>query len=146
MNRPHGEPQRDAVAEIPMRLRSVDGADAGISAEFRYTTGDPYAVRATFSRVQHTPVVWVFARDLLLVGSARRAGIGDVQIYPSGDDVVLKLSSPEGAATLFAPASAIRRFNARMLGMVAHGDEGSHVDIDAELAELDRTSATRRDG
>lgn len=122
-------------ANVPMRLIAESG-DVPVSAELQYTSRDPFAVRATFRRKGYAPVVWTFARDLLLVGVARHAGIGDVQVFPEDSAVVLSLSSPEGSARLAAPAIEIRRFASRMLGVVPAGDEPAFIDIDAELASL----------
>lgn len=133
----HGNQHRHVVADVTMRLMSASGPDADVAAEFHYTTRDPYAVKATFARAGHAPVVWVFARDLLVVGAARHAGVGDVQIYPSGGEVVMDLQSPEGSAQLAAPADDIRRFATQILTLVPAGEEAPLVDIDAELAALD---------
>lgn len=131
-----GTPHRHVFANVPMRLVAESG-DVSVSAELQYTTRDPLAVRATFCRKGYSPVVWVFARDLLLVGIARPSGLGDVQISPEGQDVVLYLSSPEGTATLEASATDMRHFADRMLSVVPAGGECAYIDIDAELAAFD---------
>lgn len=128
---------RQVVAQVQMGLLSTHGETIPIFAELRYGTRDPYAVRATFSRPRHAPVVWVFARDLLLIGVARHAGCGDVQVYPDDDAILFELNSPEGFARLAAPTADIRHFVSQMLTLVAPGDEATFVDIDAELASLD---------
>lgn len=128
---------RKVVHQVAMRLVSTTGEDVPVTAELRYSTRDPYAVRATFTRPRHEPVVWVFGRELLLTGVMERAGSGDVEVYLSGDDVMLKLSSPEGSATLAVCATDIRRFTAQTLNLVAPGSEFGYVDIDAELVALD---------
>ena len=130
---------RHVVATVDMRLMAANGGSAEVSTEFRYSTKDPFAVQATFSRPAHTPVVWVFARDLLLAGASRHAGAGDVQIYPSGDAIVFDLNSPEGSARLVASATAIRSFVSRVVSLVGPGEEQHFVDIDAELESLSRS-------
>lgn len=136
---------RHVVADVTMRLVSAAGPDAEVAAEFHYTTRDPYAVKATFSRAGHAPVIWVFARDLLVIGTARHAGVGDVQVYPSGTEVVFTLQSPEGSAQLAAPTDDIRRFATQILTVVPAGEEAPFVDIDAELAALDPSMFARGD-
>ena len=136
---------RHVCVNVAMRLVSGPETNARVVAALDYTTRDPYAVRATFTRACHSPVVWVFARELLLVGVARHAGAGDVQVYPSGDDVILELNSPEGSARLAASSADLRRFGAQMLAVVAPGDESAFIDVDAELAALDPAVFARGD-
>jgi hypothetical protein len=131
-----GNRHRRVFANVPMRLIAESG-DFTVSAELQYTTRDPLAVRATFCRRGYSPVVWTFARDLLLVGIARPTGLGDVQISPEGSSVVLQLSSPEGTARLEASVTDLKHFVARMLTVVPAGGESAFIDIDAELAAFD---------
>jgi hypothetical protein len=123
------------LANVPMRLVTGSG-DVPISAELQYSTHDPFAVRATFCRKGHSPVVWTFARDLLLVGVARPTGLGDVQVFPEESGVMLHLTSPEGTARLAASPAELRQFVSRMLSLVPSGGEAAFFDIDAELAAL----------
>lgn len=132
---------RHAVATIPMWM-VTDGVDASVDAELHYSTRDPYAVRAIFCRQDYAPVVWTFARDLLLVGLAKQVGDGDVHVFPQGPDVILRLSSPEGTAVLGAAAADVRRFADLTLGMVRVGEESAFVDVDAELATLEAAIST----
>lgn len=131
-----GTVHRHVVSNVAMTLVD-DVGDVAVGAEFRYTTRDPYAVQATFCRNGFGRVVWTFARELLAVGLARPAGIGDVQIEPDGSSVVLILSSPEGTAELVAQAADVRRFVSRTLSIVPLGAEPTYVDLDAELALFD---------
>lgn len=136
-----GNRHRHVFANVPMQLLTEPG-EATVSAELHYTTRDPFAVRATFCRKGFSPVVWTFARDLLLVGVARPAGIGDVQVFPEGSVVIVRLSSPEGTAQLAASAVDLRRFTSRMLGIVPAGGETTFLDVDAELAAFDPAIST----
>jgi hypothetical protein len=130
-----GKEHRHVVAHVPMRLVARTG-DVQVTAELHYSTRDPFAVRATFCRKGHSPVIWTFARDLLLVGVARPAGLGDVEVFPEESAVILRLSSPEGSARLAAPPTELRQFISTMLSLVPAGGESAFYDIDAELAAL----------
>jgi hypothetical protein len=127
---------RQVAANIPMLLVTGPGGVA-VSADLLYTTHDPLAVRATFHRRGHSPVVWTFARDLLLAGVTQATGLGDVQVFPRGKATVLRLTSPEGTARLEAPTMDLKRFAARILSLVPAGAESDFIDIDTELAALD---------
>ena len=91
------------VSSCVTRAIAVDVAvpDEGLicmPVSLHYDTGDPFAVHAVFRAGQDNEVTWVFARDLLAVGVTRRAGEGDVRIWPSwsaGRDVLrIALISP----------------------------------------------------
>ena len=83
-----------------------------------------------------TPVEWVFARELLVTGISRPAGVGDVQVFPVDEGVVIDLASPDGTARLIAESAAITRFVAKMLHTVPLGAEQEFSTIDEELAIL----------
>lgn len=140
-----GAGYRHLVSNIPMCL-NADGGGVAVSAEFRYTTRDPYAVQVTFCRPGFNPVVWAFARDLLVVGLARPVGLGDVRIAPQDSSVVLSLSSPEGTAQLAAQATDVHRFVSRMLDVIPLGAESTFLDIDAEIAHLNGAIAAGGEG
>jgi hypothetical protein len=140
-----GSRHRHVFANVPMRL-AVGSGDVPVSAELHYSTRDPFAVRATFCRTGYSPVAWTFARDLLLVGVARPAGLGDVQVFPDKSAVILHLSSPEGTARLAAQATELRQFVARMLSLVPAGGESAFYDLDAELAAFNPVIPTGGNG
>jgi hypothetical protein len=146
MNGSHsGSRHRHVFANVPMRLAAGSG-DVPVSAELQYSTRDPYAVRATFCRKGYSPVTWTFARDLLLVGVSRPAGLGDVQVFPDESAVILHLSSPEGTARLAASTTQLRQFVSRMLSLVPTGSESALYDIDTELATVNPVIRTGGNG
>src|SRR5215207_10660687 len=98
---------------LALSLLSADGVELPLAAELRYTAGDPLAVEALFDDGSDEPVRWVFARDLLSSGLDRRAGDGDVVVWPTNDVdgvrvVHLRLRSPHGDALLEASAYTIQ--------------------------------------
>ncbi len=126
---------RQVTAELEMALASVPGG-LPVRARLRYTTHDPYALTMSFAIDESTPVEWVFGRELLIAGLSRPSGVGDVQVFPSGDRVVIDLASPDGTARIVGEAGSLIRFVAKMLAAVPVGGEDRYCDIDGELAAL----------
>ncbi|KRV48627.1 hypothetical protein AQ490_24120 [Wenjunlia vitaminophila] len=109
-----------------------------VTAHFSYSSGYPYQVVATFRHGEEKIATWVFCRRLLLEGAFRRAGQGDVRIWPdhARSLVCIGLSAPGGSSLLLAPAEAVFRWNDRMCRVVPPGTESDHVDLDREVAAL----------
>jgi Streptomyces sporulation and cell division protein, SsgA len=113
-----------------------------LAARLCYSQEDPYAVHIEFSTGKGEPVKWMVARDLLSAGMWRRAGIGDVTVWPSAGSapgapgVVLniELSSPYGHAHFEAAVKEVSDFLRRTYEAVPAGDESAH--LDAELTNL----------
>ena len=131
--------------EIVLRLVMPGAAALPVRATLRYDVRDPYAVQVGFHTGSPDPadsdvVEWTFARQLLTDGVAGPAGEGDVQVWPStsaGSPVVcLSLSSPSGRALFEVPLSELVEFLGRTYAAVPTGEEGSYVDVDAEMALL----------
>jgi len=135
----HSEPAISAPLEL--QLVSVEGACVTVEAAFAYDPGDPFAVRAEFSvGPDNEPVVWVFARDLVVQGLQAPAGEGDVSVWPSRSQgravVCLALSSPDGQALLECQRDDVVAFLDRTLATVPAGDEARHLDVDSQLDRL----------
>lgn len=107
-----------------------------VTARLQYTSRDPWAVSMVFAADRCAPVVWVFARDLLVDGMRSLTGVGDVRIFPAGDSVVLDLASPDGSARLVASAADLAAFVSETASVVPSGREVDFVDIAAEMAML----------
>ena len=61
--------------------------------------------------VDQSPAIsWVFGRELLMAGVRMPAGIGDVQVYPTHDGVIIELRSGGAAAKLLAHIPDIHEF------------------------------------
>lgn len=128
-------------APFELQLVSAEGVALAVDAAFSYDPGDPFAVRAEFSlEPGDSPVVWVFARDLVVQGLQSPAGQGDVAVWPSranGQPVVcLALSSPDGQALLECRRADLVAFLDLTLATVPAGEETRHLDVDTPLARL----------
>jgi len=128
------------TAGIELRLIVPGSSSLPVRADFSYDQTDPYAVRVGFHTGGADIVEWTFARGLLTDGVTHPVGDGDVQVWPShsgGKPVVcISLSSPSGRAMFETPLSSLVEFLTRTYAVVPTGNEGDHVDVDAELALL----------
>ncbi|GJF29404.1 SsgA family sporulation/cell division regulator [Kitasatospora sp. NBC_01539] len=121
---------------VVMHLVAAGELSLRIAVDLGYDPEDPYAVRFTFHLPGDTPVTWYFARELLVEGISRPAGEGDVHLHPVGEDlteVCVVLRSPDGDATLRAPAPPLIAFLARTDRLVPMGKEESQVELEAQL-------------
>ncbi|MZE70479.1 SsgA family sporulation/cell division regulator [Streptomyces sp. SID5789] len=115
-----------------------------VTVAFRYDAADPYAVRMAVHTEEAPPVEWVFARELLIEGLSRPAGLADVQVWPvprrrrhleAGRGAVnIRVSSQHGTTVLTVQATSLHAFLDRTLGTVAAGAEDTGPQIDAALA------------
>ncbi|MGH3211948.1 MAG: SsgA family sporulation/cell division regulator, partial [Trebonia sp.] len=116
-------------------------------ARLCYSPEDPYAVYIAFGVGQGEPVKWMVARDLLATGMWRRAGVGDVTVWPSagaaarrsGSVLHIAISSPAGQAHFEAAVKEISNFLQRTYQVVPAGEESPH--LDAELTSLLRIAS-----
>lgn len=116
-----------------------------MEADLAYASNDPYAVRLTFHSPGCDDVEWVFARDMLLDGCSRVAGIADVVVRPfpyrrnagqSPTSIVFELTSPDGYAKFSVTPSTLLGFLSRTYEIVPPGAESPLLDLDAQLREL----------
>lgn len=111
-----------------------------VPARLSYGVHDPYAVHITFHLDTGTPVTWVFSRELLVEGTFRPCGQGDVRIWPTRAGrrsvLCLALTSPAGDALLEAPLAAVAGWLERCHRLVPPGSELGALDLDGSLAEL----------
>src|SRR6478736_7608960 len=111
---------RVTTAATEMILLS-EAALPAVNAELRYSTEDPYAVQMLLSVDQSPAISWVFGRELLMAGVRMPAGIGDVQVYPTHDGVIIELRSGSTAARLLAHIPDFTEFTDRSLQIVPFG-------------------------
>jgi len=129
----------DVEAAVQLRLVVADADAVPLPVSLRYSSADPYAVRAVFSG-DGMEVEWVFARELLRTGLTCPVGDGDVHVWPSWGTgrelLMISLSSPDGQAVLEAGAEDVRSFLDRTTLVVPDGEESGYLDMDAALARL----------
>lgn len=130
-----------AVITSEITLELVIGHEFGVpvSADFSYSAHDPFSLTVLF-RTLADPVSWTFSRDLLLEGTQRRVGEGDISLWPAEVEnqhvVCIALRSPAGQALLEAPAADVDAFLRRTYEAVPAGCESQHLNIDALIMEL----------
>ena len=113
-----------------------DSCLPAVEAELRYYCDDPYAVQMVMSVDQSPAVSWTFGRDLLITGTKMPSGIGDVQVFPTHDGMIIELRSGSAIATLLAHTPDVAEFADRMLAAVPFGSEMAHYGLDGELESL----------
>jgi hypothetical protein len=134
---------RPTIVLVDTTLRPVtpDANRSPVPATFRYDPADPYA---THLRIwtEPEPVIWSFARELLLTGLDQPAGVSDVQMWPSpgttldGPATALTLSSPDGPVRFEVRRNVVVTFLRRSYALVPRGQETHHQDIGTALARL----------
>jgi hypothetical protein len=112
--------------------------DHTLVAEFVYDPADPCAVTLVV-QTETGPVLWTFARDLLVEGQYEPVGDGDVHVWPClsscGEAVVIvELCSPAGETLLQFSTRAVQEFVYSSVEAVPVGSE--QVDVDAWLQQL----------
>jgi hypothetical protein len=131
-------------AELGLGLITPQQRIEPLLARLFYSAEDPYAIRIAFHAGPYEPVEWTVARDLLFMGIEGCGGLGDVTVWPSagsagglpGTVLNIELSSPSGQAHLEAPVNEVSDFLRQTYQIVPAGEESSHVDVEAELADL----------
>lgn len=107
-----------------------------VNAELRYHCDDPFAVQMLLSVDQSPAICWTFGRELLMTGVSMPSGIGDVQVYPTHDGVIIELRSGGAAARLLAHIPDISSFTDRTLARVPLGTEMDHYNLDIDLSAM----------
>ncbi|HEY5115435.1 MAG TPA: SsgA family sporulation/cell division regulator [Nakamurella sp.] len=74
-----------------------------------------------------------FGRDLLITGTAMPSGLGDVQVYPTYDGVIIELRCGPHRVALLTQHPGAGAFLDRTLAMVPTDAELDHCDSAAEL-------------
>jgi len=142
---------RDMVwAEQELRLIGPEQLIVPLTAEWSYSSQDPYAVMMSLDTGADEPIQWSFARELLTAALLAPAGMGDVQAWPTtvsacpaedgagaeGKFLNIMLASPDGCARFEADAAGIEAFLARTYELVPAGQESGYLNLDAGLVEL----------
>jgi len=132
------------IATTEMILIS-DAVLPAVNAELRYYCEDPFAVQMLLSVDQSPAICWTFGRELLLNGVNVPTGLGDVQVYPTHDGVIIELRSGGAAAQLLAHTPDITAFTDRTLELVPLGSEMDHYVLDLGIASMPVPTRTKRD-
>lgn len=126
--------------ELDVELVLSPERSVPVPARLDYRTDDPYAVHVAFHIGSGSPVIWTFARDLLVEGLFRPCGRGDVRVWPTrtatAPAVCLALSSPDGDALLEVPAPVLSSWLERTLRAVPPGREAELLDLEEGLDAL----------
>ncbi|MFE1551519.1 SsgA family sporulation/cell division regulator [Streptomyces sp. NPDC058718] len=131
-----------AVVErtLVMDLLLSPGHRIPVLTRLRYGTEDPFAVRIVFHADAKAPVVWTFARELLLEGLFKPAGEGDVRVWPtvtgSERELNILLRSPDGDTFLRSRAATVSVFIGRTLDLVPPGTESDGTGLTRALEAL----------
>ena len=125
---------------LALELIDATGEASRLDGELEYTSSDPFAVVAVF-RTGHTPIRWVFARDLLAEGLFAPTGDGDVHVWPCLDTrghavVLIELASPDGEALLQASSLEVSEFLQHTFELVPRGTENTQMNVDDTLLQL----------
>ena len=113
-----------------------DASLPAVNAEMRYHCDDPYAIQLLLSVDQSPAICWIFGRELLMTGVRMPTGIGDVQVYPTHDGVIVELRSGDTAAKLLAHIPDVTDFTDRSLQIVPLGTEMDHYGLDRGLTAI----------
>ncbi|MDR3035737.1 MAG: SsgA family sporulation/cell division regulator [Kitasatospora sp.] len=136
-------------ARMAMHLVVSSELSFRIPVDLDYDGSDPFAVRLTFHLPGDEPVTWVFARELLVDGTGRPTGEGDVHVHPADEDLgetCVVLRSPAGDALLRAATAPLLAFLARTDRLVPMGQELSGGELDEELASILSTTGHENAG
>ena len=132
----HPAVRHQMIATATEMLLISDSCLPAVQAELRYYSDDPFAVQMVMSIDQSPSVSWTFGRELLINGTTMPSGIGDVQVFPTHDGMVIELRSGSTVASLLAHTPDIEDFTDRTLSAVPMGTEMDHYGLDNELAAL----------
>ncbi|SFQ59043.1 Streptomyces sporulation and cell division protein, SsgA [Amycolatopsis arida] len=119
---------------------ALNGCAAPVLSRCAYVAHEPYAVAIAFQAEKGRWIEWTFARDLLVDGLTKPAGIGDVRVRPDlsvdEDVLVLELESPDGYAVVEMQREDVERFLAASTDLVALGAEHEYFDVDSLIDEI----------
>ncbi|MEU2228094.1 SsgA family sporulation/cell division regulator [Streptomyces sp. NPDC012751] len=112
---------------------------ATVTCRFGYVPASPYCVRLDLASFPDDHVTWVIGRDLLLAGTEKLSGDGDVKIWPSRQrgntpSLYLRLERPYVTAMFATELDPIRQWLMETYIAVPAGRESLLVDWDALAA------------
>lgn len=120
------------------RARYVDST-THVSVRLSFDPARPFEVLAALSNVWHA-VTWTWSRDVLADSLRGPAGMGDVHMWPDGDEIRVRLQGLDDDDEFFVevlalPRRDVERFVRGTTRAVPRGREPEH-DWDGDLAQL----------
>ncbi|MFC9731922.1 SsgA family sporulation/cell division regulator [Streptomyces roseolus] len=129
---------RSFTQPMAMELLTSDAA-VPIDTTVGYDSRTPHALTITFHLLGEEPVVWCFDREMILTGSLRPTGDGEIRLRPDTDGGLLLLLGPSGQrAVVKCDQEALCRFVRETFVLVPQGTEDRHLDWGPLLASLRR--------
>jgi hypothetical protein len=114
-----------------------DGARVPFPATLCFDKADPFAISLRLRTADVRTVTWTFARQLLIDGARRPAGVGAVEVRPAFHGgsrlLALTLRSAAGRADVQLPYEHVAAFLHATYAAVPSGAEGDLVDWNSEL-------------
>ena len=118
----------------------LHGQPAPVVTRWTYSTADPFAVTLGVRGRRDRFVEWLVARDLVIESLTGPVGCGDIRMSPQhvqGYNIVeIEIRSTDGRAVLEVDRDLLAEFVDASAGVVAIGDESSHMDLDAEISKI----------
>lgn len=135
-----GHTLSDVALDITVECMDDRGIRHEIDTILGYRSSDPFAVAMTFVTGDGN-LTWTFGRDLLMRGTEKPTGDGDVHVSPavgvSGRPMVsIELTSPDGHLVLLARGSDVDAFLTRSIAVVAPGTESDYFDADLLISQV----------
>ncbi|MEU2546962.1 SsgA family sporulation/cell division regulator [Streptomyces roseolus] len=129
---------RVLTRSLPMELLTPDAA-IRVETTVGYDSRDPHALSIAFHLLGEDEVVWRFDREMILTGSLRPTGDGEIQLRPDPDGGLLLLLGPSGQrAVVRCEQDALGRFVRETFVLVPQGTEERHIDWGPLFASLRR--------
>ncbi|MFD5770290.1 SsgA family sporulation/cell division regulator [Streptomyces sp. NPDC127049] len=121
---------------MAMELLTADMA-LRIDTTVCYDSRDPHALSIAFHLLGEEPVVWRVDREMVLAGSLRPTGDGEVRVHPGPDGTLLLRLGPAGTrAVVRCEQEALARVVRETFVLVPQGTEERHIDWGPLLASL----------
>ncbi|MFF9150079.1 SsgA family sporulation/cell division regulator [Streptomyces sp. NPDC014861] len=121
---------------MAMELLTADLA-VRVDTTVGYDSRDPHALSVAFHLLGEEPVVWRVDREMVLTGSLRPTGDGEVQLCPApGGGLLLSLGPAGGRAVVRCEQEALARVVRETFVLVPQGTEERHLDWGPLLASL----------
>ncbi|MFK3733780.1 SsgA family sporulation/cell division regulator [Streptomyces sp. NPDC088090] len=104
-----------------------------------YHSRDPHALSIAFHLLGEESVVWRLDREMVLAGSLRPTGEGEVHLAPAPDGkLLLRLGAVGHRATIRCDREELARFVRDTFVLVPQGTEERHIDWRPLLDSLRR--------